>query len=217
MKLPAYITRGAGKFDRLSLRERLLVLAAAFVLLVGGCNLLLLGPVDARRKALLQEVTDLQSRIALDDKGVEATLAADPTNAAAEKLAALQKQLDSVDSHLSAQSAGMVAPARMTEVIRDLLSHQSGIVLVSLRNLPPARLPPDKIPGAAEDRRLYVHSVDLVLEGHYLDVLSYLRTLESLPWHFYWRRLELTTTTYPTNRVRVELGTLSHDGDWMGL
>ena len=56
-----------------------------------------------------------------------------------------------------------------------------------------------------------------MLEGRYLDVLAYLEALEALPWHFYWRRLELTATSYPTNRVRVELGTVSMGSEWIDL
>ena len=56
-----------------------------------------------------------------------------------------------------------------------------------------------------------------MLEGRYLDVLAYLEALEALPWRFYWRRLELTTTRYPLNRVRVELGTVSMGREWIDL
>jgi MSHA biogenesis protein MshJ len=114
-----------------------------------------------------------------------------------------------------AQSTGIIPPYHLAETLRDVLQLQHGIVLVSLRNLPPERLPPEKT--SDDDRRLYVHTIELVLEGQYLDVLDYLRTLEALPWHFYWRQLELTTTHYPTNRIRLELGTFSAESDWMGL
>src|SRR5258705_398727 len=51
----------------------------------------------------------------------------------------------------------------------------------------------------------YVHSLELIVEGNYLDVLRYLQTVEGLPWRFYWQVLELKTTEYPTNRVRIRL------------
>ena len=51
----------------------------------------------------------------------------------------------------------------------------------------------------------------------YLDVLAYLHALESLEWRFYWRLLELESTAYPRNRVRIELSTLSLDKDWIGV
>ena len=218
MKLPAYVASAAEKFDRLSLRERVFILAAVLVVLVGCLNALLINPVDGRRKALLQEVTTLGSQIAMTDSGVEAAVSSDPTHAAAEQLQALQKQLQGIDSQLLAQSAGMVPPDHMAEAIQDVLRLQHGVVLISLRNLPPTRLPAERPADSAdEDRRPYVHTTELLVEGHYLDVLDYVQALEKLPWHFYWRHLEITATHYPTNRVRIELATLSPDGDWIGL
>jgi len=218
MKLPASLVSATEKFDRLSLRERALVLAAVLVVLVGSLNVLLISPMDVRRKALLQEVTSLGSQIALTDSGVEAAINADPTNGAAGQLQILQKQLQGIDSQLLAQSAGMVPPEHMAEAIQDVLHLQHGVVLISLRNLPPTRLPAEKsAENAGDDRRPYVHTIELIVEGRYLDVLDYVQALEKLPWHFYWRHLEITATHYPINRVRLELATLSPDGDWMGL
>lgn len=219
MKLPPYLASAAAKFDRLSLRERVFVLGAILVVLVGCLNVVLIGPVDMRRKALLQEVTNLGSQIALTDSGVDAAISADPSHGAAGQIQALQKQLQAIDSQLLAQSAGMVPPDHMAEAIRDVLRLQRGVALISLRNLPPTRLPAEKPAegGAGEDRRPYVHSIELVVEGSYLDVLDYVQALEKLPWHFYWRHLEITATRYPMNRVRLELATLSPDGDWIGI
>src|SRR5262249_27246435 len=72
-------------------------------------------------------------------------------------------------------------------------------------------------PGVAEARGPYVHPVEIVLEGSYLDVLTYLQSLEALPWRFYWRVLDLQSGKYPLNRVRVELGTVSMTREWIGL
>ncbi|HEY6924015.1 MAG TPA: hypothetical protein VI653_11130 [Steroidobacteraceae bacterium] len=218
MKLPPYLVSATEKFDRLSLRERVFVLGALLVVLVGCLNVLLISPMDVRRKALLQEVTNLGSQIALTDSGVQAAVSADPTNGAGAQLQALQKQLQGIDSELLGQSAGMVPPDRMAEALQDVLRLQREVVLISLRNLPPTRLPAEKpADDAGEDRRPYVHTVEIVVEGRYLDILQYLQSLEKLPWHFYWRHLEITATHYPTNRVRLELATLSPYGDWIGL
>lgn len=63
----------------------------------------------------------------------------------------------------------------------------------------------------------YVHPIELVIEGSYLDVLDYLKALEKLEWHFYWKVLDLETTRYPVNRVRIEMSTLSMEKDWIGV
>jgi MSHA biogenesis protein MshJ len=71
--------------------------------------------------------------------------------------------------------------------------------------------------GAASGSGPYLHPVELVVEGRYLDVVAYLRALEGLPWRFYWRVLQLETKTYPLNRVRIELSTVSLDKEWIGV
>jgi MSHA biogenesis protein MshJ len=204
----------AGHFDRLTLRERLFVLVAAITVLVGAFRLLLLGPLDARVAQLSQQLAGLETGI---DETARAA-AADTTTAAFAQSADLEARLAAVNAELGSQSAGMIPPERMAEVIHDVLSRQQGVVLVSLRNLEAIKLPLDAAGESATNTpRPYEHTVEIVLEGRYLDVLAYLGALEALPWHFYWRRLELTTTHYPINRVRVELGTVSMGSEWIDL
>jgi len=111
----------------------------------------------------------------------------------------------------------------MLEALRDVLNKQQGLRLVSMRNLPVTSLAtPSGDTKAAESKPVasggpYVHSLELVVEGSYLDVLRYLQSVEALPWRFYWQVLELKTTEYPLNRVRVRLNTLSMDKEWLGV
>lgn len=63
----------------------------------------------------------------------------------------------------------------------------------------------------------FVHPIEIVIEGSYLDVLAYLKALESLEYRFYWKVLDLETKRYPVNRVRIELSTLSLDKNWIGV
>ena len=214
MKLPASTSVLAGRFDRLTLRERLLVLAAAITVLVGAFKMVLLGPLDARGARLSQQLSVLETGISETARAA----ATDTAMAGYAQAADLKARLAAVNAELSSQSAGMIAPERMVEVLHDVLSRQRGVVLVSMRNLEAIKLPLDAAgEGATGTPRPYEHTVEIVLEGRYLDVLAYLEALEALPWRFYWRRLELTTTRYPINRVRVELGTVSMGSEWIDL
>lgn len=214
MKLSSKMSGLAGRFDRLTLRERLFVLVAVITVLVGAFRMLLLAPLDAHGRQLSQQLSGLETGI----KETARAAAVDETSAPYVQAADLKARLAAVNAELSSQSAGMIEPQRMAEVIHDVLSRQHGVVLVSLRNLEAVRLPLDAAGEAATDTpRPYEHTVEIVLEGRYLDVLAYLEALEALPWHFYWRRLELTTTHYPLNRVRVELGTVSMGSEWIDL
>jgi MSHA biogenesis protein MshJ len=184
----------AKRFDRLSLRERVLTSAATLVVLVAVFQVLVLQRLELRRKQLTQQLTEIGT--AVNDT-------------------ALAGQLKQANARLDSQSAGLIPPQRMTQVIHDVLSRQQGVTLISLRTVAPHALVDGSDPGASAGP--YVHSVVLVMQGQYLDVLAYLQALEGLQWHFYWQSLELDATHYPTTQVTIRLGTVSMSHDWIQL
>lgn len=256
MKTPAALDAMAARFDRMSLRERLLVFAAVLTGVVVLWQSMFMEPLAQREKALSLELTDLQESLSRLAHVTESVASSDPTSVAENRLAERQKALDAINAKLAAESAGLIPPAQMVAVIHDVLRHQQGLKLISLRNLPVRSLASAKPttsektektektestdesassapPGSAEPRDAqlpgapaasslansgpYLHPVELVVEGRYLDIITYLHALEGLKWHFYWRVLELETRQYPLNRVRIELSTVSLDKEWIGV
>src|SRR5579872_5457873 len=233
MKAPNTVTTLAGRFDRLSLRERVLTMAAILAVLIALFDSLVLQRLETRKKQLVLQLSGIVAAIdgGATDDGSNAGVTLQRTTALAASLSQATARLDS-------QSAGLIPPQRMTRVIHDVLSRQQGVTLVSLRSLAPYAVidgaPPQDdaqhtgadvsadqaasasaVNGAAEGP--YFHSVQLVLQGRYLDVLAYLQALESLSWHFYWQSIVLDATHYPTTRVTVTLGTVSMSRDWIDL
>jgi MSHA biogenesis protein MshJ len=232
MKLRAAVTTLAGRFDRLSLRERMLTTAAILAVLIALFESLVMHRLETHRKQLAQQLAEIGA--AVDDTG-------DGSDAGVtlERTATLAASLSQATARLHSQSAGLIPPQRMTQVIHDVLSRQQGVTLVSLRSLPPYALidgPPkddtgtqspvadatagQSVPAAAfstASEGPYVHSVELVVQGRYLDVLTYLQALEGLSWHFYWQSLALDATQSPTTRVTLRLGTLSMSREWIDL
>lgn len=219
------VTALAARFDRLSLRERVLTSAATLVILIALFNVLVFKRLETRKTQLAAQLTQIAATIA--DTAASGN-DADATGASLQHVIALTSQLSQVNTRLSSQSAGLIPPQRMTQVIHDVLSRQQGVTLVSLRSLAPYALldgPAGK--GAASSDPAasptapaegpYVHSVEMVLQGPYLDVLTYLKALEGLQWHFYWQSLTVDASNYPTTRVTVRLGTLSMSRDWIDL
>lgn len=246
MNLPPAIEKMTARFDAMSVRERLLVAACGLVGIVMAWMLAVLDPLTAKERALEVERTSLEEQISSARLGIQAANENDPTLRALAKEKELQATLAGVDDQLESQAAGLIAPERMVQVIHDVLSRQRGLTLVSLHNKPVTSLiPPVEIKEAATQpvaeatdepteepvaepvaqaktvNRIetgpYVHPIELVIEGSYLDVLEYLHALEKLDWHFYWKVLDLETTRYPVNRVRIELSTLSMEKEWIGV
>jgi MSHA biogenesis protein MshJ len=243
MKTPAALEAMTARFDRMSLRERLLVFAALLAGVLVLWQSLFMEQLGRREQGLSLELNDLQDSVSRLSLATEAVASTDPTTAAMKRLRERETALDAINAKLAAESAGVIPPAQMAQVIHEVLKHQQGLMLVSLRNLPVRSLVPEtKATGASDGEVLskpagndqssatpdpaqpvssnagpYLHPVELIIEGRYLDIVAYLHALESLQWHFYWRVLELETKQYPLNRVRIELSTVSLDKEWIGV
>jgi MSHA biogenesis protein MshJ len=205
MKTGSTLAAVGKRFDRLSMRERVLTAAATLTVLIAVFQVLVLQRLELRRKQLTQQLAEIVAA-GSDTTGGDA-------GATLQRTIELAAQLNQVTARLDSQSAGLIPPQRMTQVIHDVLSRQQGVTLISLRSVAPRQL--DESAGAPNGP--YVHSVVLVMQGQYLDVLAYLQALEGLPWHFYWQSLDLDATHYPVTRVTVRLGTVSMSHDWIRL
>jgi len=217
MKVPPSLERAAALFDRMSLRERSLIAAATAIAVLMLWTVAVMDPLSAKSRSLSSELSSLQATGDANSQVAEQAAASDATARLLEQEKQLGSRLALVNQQLATKSGGLIAPERMVQVIHDVLSNQRGITLLSLQNKP---VIPLIEPPAGEAARLdgpYVHRVELVIEGRYLDIMNYLHALEALPWRFYWRSLELKTTQYPVNRVSIELSTLSLDKDWIGV
>jgi MSHA biogenesis protein MshJ len=218
MTLPAGLEKLFVRFNLLSLRERALLAAASAVAVVMGWMVMSLDPLTAKQHALQEELSTLGNSIKSTAAAMENAVANDPGSRAAEQEKELQLRIEATNGQLASKSAGVIPPELMVRVIHDVLSQQHGITLVSFQNKPVTTLlEPTAAAAARETAGPYVHRVELIIDGSYLDILAYLKALEASPWRFYWRSLELQTTAYPVNRVRIELSTLSLDKEWIGV
>jgi MSHA biogenesis protein MshJ len=228
VKLPPSVDKLAVRFDAMTMRERVLVMGALLAAIVMIWTLAILDPISGKLRALEAEKVGLESQIATAVAGIDAANVSDPTSLALAKEKQRQAQLEAVNRELSDKSAGLIPPERMVHVIHDVLSRQHGVRLVRLHNkpvvnlvhsmaLPTAEIATDNAAAATLPTGPFEHPIELVIEGSYLDLLAYLRALEQLEWRFHWKMLDLETTAYPTNRVRIELSTLSMDKDWIGV
>jgi MSHA biogenesis protein MshJ len=221
----------AKKYESLSLRERALVALAVLGIAIAGWDSLLMEPLRATRGALDAE---LASASASGFNAQSADLS-DPRQLNLQRAGELQTRLQSLDARIADTASGFVSSQRMIQVLNDVLDRQGRLELVSIRNLPVVSLippatetpegmegvPAEIAPAAGVTNMLgqppYVHAIEIVIDGQYGDILEYLEALEALPYRFRWSSLDLSTTGYPRNRVRIELSTLSLDSTWLGV
>lgn len=212
------------KYEALTLRERAILVLAIVLVMVLSWDTMLMEPLRLERIALESELA-AASNFGLSTQNADVS---DPRQISITQAGELQKQLQALDAQLASTTSGFVSSQRMIEVLHDVLDRQGRLGLVSIRNMPVSSLiaPIERDPGdaaaasglpPAPARPPYVHSIEMVIDGQYSDILDYLAALEALPWKFRWTSLDLSTAGYPRNRVRIELSTLSLDSTWLGV
>ncbi len=207
------------RFDALAVRERGMIFAAAVTVVYFSWQSLLMAPLQARGRQAEQRLTEAREQMAaIDQAGAAAT--DDPLVIAARRNLALKGKLGELDAELQTVAQGYVAPERVADLLREILTRQQGLTLVSLANLPveslsQAQSAKDDLPIASDDRGPFLHPVEMVVEGDYASIVAYLRSLEALPWRVHWQQLDLTVGSYPISRVRIVIGALSLSREWM--
>lgn len=211
----------AERIDKLSIRERLMILFAAAFVLIALWEALLATPLETREQQANAQVVSLQQRLAALDEAMNVTAAGLDSSMPAKlkRLEALRGRLGDVDESFRIFTSDLVDPSQMRFVLEDLIARQGALRVRSIKSLEPRLLFPlaDGTTDQREAPHLYRHGLTLELEGAYLDCLNYLQAVELLPWRIHWAHIELEAQRYPLNRIAIEVHTLSLQEEWIGV
>ena len=219
----------SARFDALTLRERVLVLAGLVVGVALLFDYLALQPLAARKLRLERQVVEARNSM----KVAEALLAGqvpltDPDDVRRSYRNALRQQLVDLDKSMQELQSGLVPPERMAKLLEAMLARSRGLQLLSLRTLPvqryetPALAPNGKAPNKTAkpapkdpERTVFQHSFEITLQGSYIELHDYLTQLEKLPWQMFWGRINVSTEQYPRLRATLTVQTLSLNKAWL--
>lgn len=231
--MKARLTRWSTRIDALTLRERVLLFAAAAASIIFVVYFFGLGPMFAKQEQLRARIVQQQNNLeGMDNEIREKVEAAqvDPDAPTRARIAAARAQLDGLATSLRAMQNGLVAPERMAPLVDSILRANGRLQLVSLRTLPVEPVlgaaKPQAVPAAATaeaqtvnkpDALLYRHGVEVTVRGNYLDMIGYMAALEAMPTQLFWGRAQLEAETWPASRLTLTLYTLSLDAKWMKL
>lgn len=221
----------ASKMEAASLRERVLVFAAAALVLIALLNAALIEPEFAKQRRLSREVALRQGEIrVMQEQLQKMALArqADPDQVNRRQIEALRAQIADVEAKLTEEQRKFAPPERVGALLEEMLSRNRRLQLVDMRTLPVAALgqgagkpapaapaPAGKPPPAPAGGPIYRHGVEITVAGSYLDLLAYLRELEGLPNQMYWGKLDLAVAAYPQVTLKLSVYTLSLDLAWL--
>lgn len=207
-------------YDQRPQRERIILLVCAVVVLIFLLNLLVLQPFSAQRKVARREITDLKVSLAklnAQETVIRSREGIDPDRENRLRLAVLEDESNQLQQQLKDNIVNLVSPQEMPELLKDLLTQQKELQLISLENLSPELLKLDqKIEADVVIPTLYRHRLRMEFSGDYLTMLKYLRQLEQLPRAMVWEEVEIETQKYPEATVRLQVYTLSLTEGWIG-
>jgi MSHA biogenesis protein MshJ len=207
------------RIDECSLRERLLIFAAAALAVSMLFVSLALDPLTAKRKALLATLQEHEARMEAARLQVQTLVkeaARDPDALLKQRLAELQQQALAAQTKLDTLAQTLVSAEKMGEVLRGLLVQHRNVRLIALKNLPPAGIGADgKLVSGDASPLVYRQGVEITVEGTFPDLLAYVEAIEASPWRLLWARTRLTVEEYPRSRLTLTLFTLSRDKPWL--
>jgi MSHA biogenesis protein MshJ len=218
------------RFDRMSLRERVLLVAAAAVVLYFLLSLAVIGPDEAKRKARKQRVeaqtVELES-VRKEIRELTVLLERDPNAQQRAELQRIRGTIVEADALLAQLDSA--APQAAGAVLREMLGTTPGLELVSFKTLPvvlayqsrplpaaaakPAADAKAAAPGtdtaARPPRSIYRHGIEISIKGNYLALLPYLERLQKYPGRIYWTDVDLSVRSYPDAVLKLTVYTLS--------
>lgn len=219
----------AARIDERNRRERLLLALTVAAVVLVLWNMLVRTPLAERRTVAVDSVARIESEIAsfedsradIDVKVVN--LEDDSGTSPAERV---RGRIDALDKVLAERTARLISPNQTVRALREVVNADAEVSLIRLRNAgatpvitePQSGTDDDGSAGADDDvPRVYRHDVELVVEGRYLALLTWLERLEGLEWQFQWEAITVETREYPITRATVSLSTLSLAEDWIGV
>jgi MSHA biogenesis protein MshJ len=226
------------RWQGLAPREQWLVYAVGLALL-GMLYLLLLGdPLTARvarQQAAIQLAEGRNAEAVAGLAELQAKLAADPNTPYHSALLVASTSRDELVQKIAAQTASMITPEKMREVLQALLRQQEGLRLVGLESFSEPVLLAAEGAGKSVEKpaeapvRLYRHGLELRLEGGFFDLLRYLESVQQTQalragaqgggWKLNWDSLDYRVGEAGPGRAQISLKlyTLSSQAGWVGV
>ncbi len=217
--------------------EKILILGILIAGIVMTYLTLAFDPKRAQIASLQSQIASLENSISRQQTAYQTMLAQsqeDPNRFANDRLAVISREQAELDGEIQALAGDLVTPNQMTQLLRTVLERQSGLDLVSFRNVDAQPLREASTNAAElleEDGainfedvsreevvgQVYSHGLVIEFEGDYFSTLNYLRFLEDVTGSFFWDAISFSQLEWPNARVTLEIHTLSTDQGFIGV
>lgn len=208
--------QGRRLFDARLLNERRLIIVAVVALIWFVLDTVLVTPsfhqfaeaskrnktAKVDRDALVLEAQRRKQDMAL--KEVEA----------AQEITRIKERIERSKQALAQQQAMLISAREMRSLLEGLLAQNGRLQLESMRTLPPEEVKFAPVPGLAlSQSMLYRQSMEVAVSGSFMEVLTWLRSVEALPRKLLWDSLALRTNDGGLVTLTLQVHTFSPDRD----
>jgi len=209
------------KVNGMSLRERVLVFAAAAFMLVSLTKVVFLDPLLNDQKKLSEKVQQQGEKVKEIQAQIDASTLAKrniENSPLRYRLDQAKQQLADGDAYLQSLRNNLVTPVKMAELLEQVLNKNGRLRLLSLQTLPVAPLTISTSSATAmQGKEIFKHSVEITVRGSYMDLLQYLTEIEHLPTQMFWGKAEMNVEQHPDVNLKVIVYTLSLDKTWLTI
>jgi len=213
--------------DSQSLRERTLILFAIIFAVFLIWEKMLLDPLADQAKQLKVDVKKQNKELARirDQQTVILKRAGENPDAQTIKdIDSLKIAMKTVNERLQLMTVDLIDPAKMAQVLEDVLSRETDLKLIRVEALSPKPLSDAKSEDKNTNKRskkalpgVYQHALQIEFQGSYLSTLKYMQELEKLSQQFYWGSIDFSVDEYPNATVIITIKTLSLNEAWIGV
>jgi len=208
------INRLITRFENLSLRERGLVLLVIMGLIYAIWDFLLMQPLEEQRLHLSSLLQYKQKHLNTLNQTIQELK--NPRSIEPETnnntINDLREQLLYQENNIKFLASTLISPQNMLRMLKSVLAQQTSLTLLKLETQ--ISQPLSEINPAA---KMFKHSLRLEFSGDYMDILTYVRFLEDLPWKLYWDELDIVINNYPSTHITLTVYTFSRKAGWTDL
>lgn len=217
MTFRARLRKLVERVNAFSLRERALLLLAAFAVIFLIWDFSTMQPLSQRQEAVRTELQNVRERVDELTRNLQQLAAErgrDPNRQLLAERDSLQSEIGELEARLAERHGGIASQEESVSVLAGLLARRAGVDIVELENIPPGRLESasgNPVPG------LFVHRVRVIIESDFNGIRDYLDQTSELPRGVFWESMELTVDQWPTNRIEMILYSVTLDDRWLGV
>jgi len=211
-------------FNKISLRERVLIFGALLICVLSISYFWILEPAMVKQAKIqknLQFQIKQEDDVANEIAELKLRLQKDPLKDINTKIAFSLQTLASLDKQLDEKLVKFIDAKKMPVALSKVLSRSPGVTVVSLTTLPVSAfnssIEHKNTVSSAEsttpENIFYKQTLEIKLTGTYDAIYQYFVNLEAIPEKFYWSVLAYQVSQYPTAEVTIRIYTVSEQQD----